>query len=136
LYNKDKTTLIEYPAAKKDASFTIPNSVTSIEDFAISDSRLPSIIIPDSVISIGQAAFLGCTLTSATIGSGVTSIGNESFAECINLTSVTFKSTITSSNFGSTRPFYGDLRDKYLAAGGGPGTYITEKFVWVWTKQP
>ena len=30
LYNKDKTTLIKYPAGKKDTSFTIPNSVTSM----------------------------------------------------------------------------------------------------------
>lgn len=40
---------------------TIPNSVTSIKDYAFYDSSLKSIIIPDSVISIGDYAFCNCT---------------------------------------------------------------------------
>ena len=42
LYNKDKTILIQYAIGKQDASFTIPDSVTSIGAgaFAGCDSRL------------------------------------------------------------------------------------------------
>ena len=40
---------------------TIPNSVTSIKDYAFYNSSLKSIIIPDSVISIGGYAFCNCT---------------------------------------------------------------------------
>ena len=42
LYNKDKTTLIKYPAGKKDTSYTIPNSVTSIGSRAF-DSGLTKV---------------------------------------------------------------------------------------------
>jgi hypothetical protein len=36
-YNVDKTTLIRYPAEKTDSVFTIPDSVTSIGDYAFKD---------------------------------------------------------------------------------------------------
>jgi hypothetical protein len=59
LYNKSKTTLIQYPAGKTDASFIIPNSVTNIEDYAFSNcSSLTNITIPDSVINIGNNTFI------------------------------------------------------------------------------
>ena len=39
LYNKDKTKLIRYAIGKTDASFIIPDSVTSIGDYAINSER-------------------------------------------------------------------------------------------------
>jgi hypothetical protein len=91
LYNKDKTTLIEYPAGKKDTSFSIPYGVTSIGVRAFYFNRLTSIIIPEGVTSIGDGAF-ECSdyLTSITIPASVTSIGRGTFRHCSNLVSVTF----------------------------------------------
>ena len=68
LFNKDKTTLIQYPGGKQGA-YTIPNSVTRIGDYAIYYcTGLTSVTIPNSVTSIGYEAFRGCTgLTSVTI---------------------------------------------------------------------
>ena len=68
----------------------IPNSVTSIGDWAFCDcSGLTSITIPNSVTSIGDDAFYECSgLTSITIPNGVTSIGNSAFYGCTDLTSV------------------------------------------------
>ena len=61
LFNKDKTILIKYPEGKNDKSCTIPNSVTSIVDYAFYNcSGLTSITIPNSIISIGSSAFSGC----------------------------------------------------------------------------
>jgi hypothetical protein len=90
LFNKNQTTLIQYPGGKV-GSYTIPNSVTSIGDYAFAScSTLTSVTIPNSVTSIGNGAFGGCTsLTSATIGSGVTSIGFWAFSECSSLSAIT-----------------------------------------------
>ena len=76
----------------------IPNSVTSIGDYAFSGcSSLTSITIPNSVTSIGNQAFSGCSsLTSVTIPNSVTSIDNYAFESCSNLTSITIGNSVTS----------------------------------------
>ena len=69
----------------------IPNSVTSIGDWAFSGcSGLTSITIPNSVTSIGWSAFYNCSgLTSIVIPNGVTSIGASAFNGCYGITSIT-----------------------------------------------
>ena len=97
LYSKDKKTLITCPEGKT-GSFIIPNSVTSIEDYAFWDCKsLTSITIPNSVINIGKYAFSGCIgLTSITIPNSVTSIEDLAFDGCKGLTSVTIGNSVTS----------------------------------------
>ena len=77
---------------------TIPNSVTSIGDWAFDGcSTLTSVTIPNSVTSIGWGAFNGCySLTSVTIPNSVTSIGEWAFGNCYSLTSVTIPKSVTS----------------------------------------
>ena len=69
-------------------STIIPNSVTSIGNFAFSMRwGLTTVEIPNSVKSIGDAAFSGCSdLTSVTIPNSVTSIGDYAFNGCNGLT--------------------------------------------------
>ena len=88
LFNKDKTTLVQCPGAF--AAYTIPNSVTSIGEYAFSHcTSLTSVTIPDSVTSIGDWTFSHCTsLTSVTISDSVTSIGEYAFYDCTSLTDV------------------------------------------------
>ena len=87
LYNKDKTKLLQYAIGKIDTSFTIPNGVTSIGDFAFSACfSLTKVIISDNVTSIGDSAFEFCgELTSISIPDSITSIGDKAFNGCDNL---------------------------------------------------
>jgi hypothetical protein len=123
------------------ASVTISEGVTSISNSAFYQCRgLTSVTIPASVTSIGQYAFADCTgITSVTIPASVTSIGAQAFNGCPSLASVTFEGTIDSGSFNTSSPFPGDLRAKYFAEDGGPGTYIRTSgtgYSTVWTKQP
>ena len=79
-------------------SITIPNSVTSIGNYAFYGcSGLTSLTIPNRVTSIGQSAFYGCSgLTSVTLGNSVTSIGKDAFFDCDGLTSITIPNSVTS----------------------------------------
>jgi hypothetical protein len=72
-------------------SITIPNSVTSIGDYAFSNARkLTSITIPNSVTSIGYFAFGNAWgLTSITIPASVTSLSDSVFYGDKSLVTVT-----------------------------------------------
>ena len=57
LYSKDGTKLIAYPTGKTDLSFTVPDSVIAISDYAFyQDENLCSITVPDSVTKVGERA--------------------------------------------------------------------------------
>ena len=88
LYTKDEKTLIQYAVGKKDKSFIIPKSVTSIGDYAFEGCTYLSYIeIGDHVTSIGYYAFEGCTgLISIYIPDTVTSIDRDAFSGCTSLT--------------------------------------------------
>lgn len=59
LYDKEQTVLWVCPIAK--TSITIPNTVTSIKEYAFANSLgLTTIFIPESVTSIGDDAFKSC----------------------------------------------------------------------------
>ena len=83
LFNKDKTVLIKYPPAKSDKSYSIPQTVTKIKEYAFENCKsLEEIVISDNVETIGSYAFYGCeNLKKVTIGSGVTSIGSYVFKD-------------------------------------------------------
>ena len=98
LYNKNKTTLMCYPAGKKDKNYKIFEGVKSIDASAFEDcTSLTSIAIPDSVTEIDGCAFKGCTsLYAVTIPNGVTRINFETFMNCTSLTSITIPNNVTS----------------------------------------
>ena len=78
-------------------SVTIPDSVTSIGDYAFAENQTiaGTLTIPDSVTSIGIAAFQSNQLTSVVISNSVTSIATYSFS-FNQLTSLTIPDSVTS----------------------------------------
>jgi len=90
LFSKDRTALLKYPASKWDASYSVPDSVTTIVNGAFFGCHsLTDITIGNGVTYIGYVAFSGCTgLTSITIPNSVTFIDDDAFWNCVDLTSV------------------------------------------------
>ena len=98
LFNKDKTTLIQYPIGKPETSYIIPEGVTSVGGYAFAECKaLTAVTIPVSVTSIGINAFFNCkALTAVTIPDGVTNIGMYAFYGCNNaFTSVSIPDGVT-----------------------------------------
>lgn len=98
LFNKDGTELIAYPNGKSNTDYTIPESVTVIDNSAFSGcTNLTDIIIPSSVISIGYYSFRNCSsLISITIPESVIGIGDGAFRECSSLEGIIIPDSITS----------------------------------------
>lgn len=91
LYSKDGTILVLYPAAKTATSFTLPNAVTTIGDYAFyANKKLSSISTNTSrsLNCIGNYAFYNSTsitqLPTPKTG-GYSSIGNYAFYQCSKL---------------------------------------------------
>lgn len=103
LFNKDKTKLICYPADKKSSSYTIPASVTFVNEYAFYKcTLLADITIPDSITFIGKSAFAYCkSLTSIIIPNSVTFIGGYAFDYCTSLTNIILPNNITNISNGT-----------------------------------
>ena len=87
LYSKDKTTL--YQVSQDCAGdFTIPSTVTTINDFAMNGCAnvTGKLVIPDSVQTIGRSAFEGTGFTSLNLGNSVKEIGVSAFYKCAAMT--------------------------------------------------
>jgi len=98
LFNKDKSLIIKYPAGNTRALYTIPDTVTSIGDYAFySCDSLISVTIPDSVTSIEQWAFDNCdSLISVTIPDSVTNLEKDAFYHCGKLTRIIIGNSVES----------------------------------------
>ena len=87
LYNKDKTTLYQV-SQDCTGNFTIPSTVTTINDFAMNGCAnvTGALVIPDSVQTIGRSAFEGTGFTSLNLGNSVKEIGVSAFYNCAAMT--------------------------------------------------
>ncbi|MCR5653549.1 MAG: leucine-rich repeat protein, partial [Ruminococcus sp.] len=83
LYNSNKSTLIAYPAGKKGTTFTVPNSVSTIQSFSLQYNKLETIIIPSNVSTLQEWLFTGSTnLTDVVfLRSDSMTIGTNSFGD-------------------------------------------------------
>ncbi len=61
LFDKSRSTLIDYPSGKVGRSYLIPNSVTTIGEYAFGNTSLSNLTISASVRNIGAYAFAYCS---------------------------------------------------------------------------
>jgi hypothetical protein len=89
IFNKNQTKIIQYPAGKQ-GNYIVPNTVTTIGNYAFSNcSRITDITFPTSLIKIESSAFSYCSgITTLTFPAKLTSIGNFSFSECYGLKTI------------------------------------------------
>lgn len=100
LYNKDKTTLYNYPPAKEGDTFNIPETVSTIAGYAFDAARnIKSLTIPKTVKTIGLFAFSdmsSCTNFTFEEKSQVTRFEYRSFVSCTALKSITLPTSLKS----------------------------------------
>ena len=95
LFNKDKTTLLQYPAGKTETDYAVPASVTSIAKYAFAVSNaLTEVTLPEGLTEIAEYAFAWCrNLTKISLPKSLDNIGNMAFNECTGLTEMTVLAT-------------------------------------------
>lgn len=95
LFNKSGTRLIDCPI-NKSGSFTIPDTVTHIEESAFDRcEKITEVSIPDSVTDIGYEAFRGCGITRLVLPSSIINMDGYAFSYCFELKEVTIQSGVT-----------------------------------------
>ena len=92
LYNKNKTILESYPAAKTGTEFTIPYTVKTVTAYGFSYGKnLKKITITSGVTTLGDGAFYGMkALDEIAIPKNVTSIGSFLLQNCTSLKTLNF----------------------------------------------
>ena len=96
LYNKSMTKLIKYPANKTDKSFTIPDSVTKISEYAFSDCvNLEKVVLCDNITQIPKSAFENASgIREIELSKSLQTIDADAFQNCISLESITIPSSV------------------------------------------
>lgn len=79
VFNKKGTTLYAFPYTKT-GSYSVPEGITRIDEYAFYASDLTKVVLPNGLQEIGSKAFKNATdLTSINIPRSVKSIGEEAF---------------------------------------------------------
>jgi hypothetical protein len=136
LFDKNKTTLIQYPVGNLRTEYTVPDSVTSVGDLAFYGcAALCEVCFsgsaeePGNLISIGHRAFEGCIslVNVYIIQEGATYIGARVFYGCVLLRRVLIPGGVTSIGMNS---FHGCDNLQEINIGEGESTdagYYTDK---------
>lgn len=103
LYDKAKTRLVKYPPQCTYNKLSLPTTLKSIDDGAVSGAEyLTRVVMPASLKTIGRRAFQGCkNLGALTLPWLLTSFGEYAFAGCASVPSVRVPENITTIPAGA-----------------------------------
>ena len=76
LFNKNKTTLLIYPSFKDGETYSIPEGVITIGEFAFYMSQLKSVHLPGSITTIESSAF-DCYVNAVNVDEGNMTFSSE-----------------------------------------------------------
>jgi len=130
LFTKDKTVLLQMPAANGKTAYTVPDTVTQIKDRAFRHCEtLTQITLPQNLTSIGELAFSRCSaLASIQLPEGIGTLEYMLFESCTSLTEVHIPKSVTaiadsvfSQTTALTTVYYADSWAQWetISIGGG-----------------
>jgi hypothetical protein len=96
LFNKDKTSLVRYPAGKDGTTYTVPDSVTRLEVCAFRDSKKLKTLVLSNVKYIGASAIECCEALESITMDSVETIDEWAFQGCFALETITIPESVTS----------------------------------------
>lgn len=128
LYSKDMSTLVLYPQGKADPSFTLPDTVTMIGDWAFCKNKsLSKVSLPQALLTIGDHAFSDCeSLKSVQLPEHLHSLGEGAFEYCLSLTDVHIPATVETIG---DYPFAGCLKQRNINVSSDNYSYTSERGV-------
>ncbi|MDO4564369.1 MAG: leucine-rich repeat protein [Clostridia bacterium] len=130
LFNADATRLIAYPVGRTDSSYTIPDGVVEIGDYAFARTRAGSVNLPGGLVEIGNGAFTRSQLSSITIPDSVKSVGEEAFANSFELDGATIGKGV--EKLGD-KAFYSCTQLTRVQFNGAPPAEFGEKVFWYYS---
>lgn len=99
VFNKDKSKLILYPLGNKNTNYIIPDTVSTIGNYAFTGCQyLETVTIKHNILLIAETAFWNCNQLTIC---GYTNSYVESYAKTNN---IKFKSLGTNSNITNNKP--------------------------------
>ncbi len=128
VYSKDGKTLVAFPVARfsdSSYSFSIPETVEVIGEYAFMNCLQKSVVIPDSVKRICKFAFAGnINLSNVSMSSNVEFIEDNAFFSCDGLTKIYLPKTLQRIEYGSIGCVYElYLEDIYMVLNDAGVTY-------------
>ncbi len=118
LFTKDKNTLVQYPAGKKDKKYVMPSEVKEIMRFAVEENNYVEVFVLNKGLEyLDDVAIRSCDkLKYISIPSSVIAIGPDNFYNCENLLYVQNKS--------DAKWEYQDYNETWVNSKGESFTYL------------
>ena len=100
LQSADGSTLLLYPIGKQDASYTVPDEVTTIQEFCFQRSKFSNLDL-NNVTELEDAAINYCYYIPSLDLGKVTTVGAAAINACTNLQTITIPATLTELKDGA-----------------------------------